>query len=100
MAISTHSMQWLGDWGLKILRAEKEYREGSPSTLGVSSNPVDVESLAASVCIGQVEGGAAFMGIGVSSLWVPILLCPATGRSEAGLSVCYLQCLRVLGIRD
>lgn len=91
MAINTYSIQWLAGLDLKILGAEKkEYRQGSPSTLGISTNPVDVEPLTASVCIGQMESGAALLGLGVSSLWVPTLLCPAIGGPEAAISVCNL----------
>lgn len=90
MATNTLFSGWTS-LDLKILGAEKEYRQGSPSTLGISTNPVDVESLAASVCIGQMESGAALLGLGVSSLWVPTLLCSAIGGLEAAISVHNLQ---------
>lgn len=82
---------WAG-LNLKILGAEKkEYRQGSPSTLGISTNPVDVEPLAASVHIGQMECGVALLGIGVNLHSVPTLLCPAIGGPKAAISVCDLQ---------
>lgn len=76
---------------LNILGTEKESRWGSPSILAISTNPVDVEPLAALVCIGPMECGAALPGIGVSSFWIPTLLCPAIGGSDAALSVCDLR---------
>lgn len=52
---------------------------------------MDVEPLAASVRVGQMECGVALLEIGVNLLSVPILLCPAIGGPKAAISVCDLQ---------
>lgn len=78
---------WAG-LDFKILGAGKEYKQGSPNTVEISTNLMDMESLAASVCIDQIECGTALLGMDASSLWVPILLCLAIGGPEDAINVC------------